>query len=255
MLRNYTYKFEIKKDRFVYLQDRASTVRGRAIVKQIERRYTPHRIFYNHRKSGGHVAALRLHQESAFFSHFDIEYFFGQISRTRIARALRQVGFDRKRAFNAAIDSVVVENKKKIIPYGFCQSPLLATLCLEQSNLGVELRKINEEGVLVSVYVDDIILSSNDRAVLLSASERVVGAASAANLRLNTSKTSVCNDMLHAFNCIVSRGNIQIEGSRMDKFVTAYAIAVPAGKEAIEGYIEAISPDQLALFRSLCGGS
>ncbi|RWL92652.1 MAG: hypothetical protein EOR68_25700 [Mesorhizobium sp.] len=248
---NYEYRYELKPGRFVYIQSSKSAIAGRAIVKQVLKKYRPNRIFYHLERRGGHVAALRLHQNSAFFSRFDIMNFFGQVTRTRVARSLREVGFKPKRAFNIAHDSVVPEDGRKILPYGFRQSPVLATLALERSHLGSELKKLSDAGFLVSVYMDDILISGEFKDVLEEASEAIATAAAFAGFPLSSEKRSIAMAGVDSFNCHIEAADITVLDERMDKFVVDHRSKNDAGQQAIEKYIGAVSKSELARFLRL----
>ncbi|RWP41171.1 reverse transcriptase domain-containing protein [Mesorhizobium sp.] len=245
---NYEYRYELKPGRFVYIQQDKSAIAGGAIIKQVLKKYRPHRIFYHLERRGGHVAALRLHQKSVFFSRFDIVNFFGQVTRTRIARSLREVGFKHKRAFNIAHDSVVVEGGRKVLPYGFRQSPVLATLSLEHSLLGSELKKLSDVGFLVSVYMDDILISGEFKDVLEEASEAVIESAETAGFPLSADKRAVAVAGVDSFNCHIETADITVLNERMNKFADDYRSKGSAGQQAIEKYIEAVSKTELARF-------
>lgn len=248
---NYEYRYEIKPGRFVYVQTETSTIRGHGIIKQVSKRYKPDRIFYHFHRRGGHVAALRLHQGSAFFSRFDIENFFGQVSRSRIARSLKIVGIPQRRAFNIAVESVVVEGVSKILPFGFCQSPVLATVALEFSLLGGALKRLSSAGFLVSVYMDDIIISGNDQAALRTASLEVVDLAVLSGFPLSATKRTVAATVVNSFNCQIDNHVITVLDERMDRFVASHRGGTPAAQSAIEKYVNAISPAELARLKSL----
>ncbi|WP_378945950.1 reverse transcriptase domain-containing protein [Mesorhizobium sp. ANAO-SY3R2] len=246
---NYEYRYELKPDRFVYIQTKNSAIRGKAIIKQVLKKYNPHQIFYHLERRGGHVAALRLHQKSKYFSRFDITNFFGQVSRTRVARSLRSVGFKAPRAFNIAMESVVVEgNAGKVLPYGFCQSPVLATLSLEQSHLGSELKRLNGAGFLVSVYMDDILISAEHKDVLEEASEAIMQSANIALFPLSPNKIAIATAGVDTFNCHIEANTITILDERMESFILQHGLTTDDGKQAIEKYIGAVSIDELDRF-------
>jgi len=248
---NYIYRYEIKPSRYVYTQATASKVSGNLIIRQVLRRYSPHQIFYHLHRRGGHVAALRLHQRSAFFSRFDIVNFFGQVTRTRVARSLREIGFNHKRAFSIAWDSVVDEGGHKVLPYGFRQSPLLATLALEHSNLGSALKNISNSGVNVSVYMDDILISSNNKSEIEAHSSSILDAAEASQFPLSKEKIAIATPYVQSFNCHIESSDITIIGDRMDKFVEDYRTKTANGQMAVEKYISAISASEHSRFVKL----
>jgi Reverse transcriptase (RNA-dependent DNA polymerase) len=86
------------------------------------------------------------------------------------------------------------------LPYGFVQSPVLATLVLAQSALGGTLRKLTARAN-VSVYVDDISLSSNDLNSLENCYAELVEAFEVAGFTANPTKNVTPCDELTVFNC------------------------------------------------------
>jgi hypothetical protein len=251
MLKNYEFTFDLRPGKPVYIQRRDAKARASVAVAQIERRYTPHRIFFHMRRKGGHVAAMRLHKQSTFFSRFDITDFFGHVTRTKIARALREIGFTRQEAFSIAADAVVVRDEQKVLPFGFHQSPLLATLALERSCLGRALVDLSASGVLVSVYMDDILLSGSDQEDMRGASAAVIEAAAVAGFPLSTDKLAQAVPSVDVFNCHIRRGGITVLEPRMDRFVEDHRNASDAGQAAIERYVNAVSPSELKRLNEL----
>jgi hypothetical protein len=248
---NYEYRYELRPDRFVYIQRKDARVRAKAIIRSVLKRYKPHRIFYHIERQGGHIAALRLHQNSAFFSRFDIQNFFGQVTRTRVSRSLKAVGFSSNRSFDIAVESVVVESSRKVLLYGFRQSPLLATLSLEQSLLGSVLKQLYNEGLLVSVYMDDILVSGPSAVALETASQRVLEAALHSGFPLSQEKRAIAVQGIDSFNCHVESSSLTVLDERMDRFLDDHNVATNGGKGAIEKYINAVSPSELARFLAM----
>ena len=173
------------------------------------------------------------------------------MTRTKVYRALRRIGFSQPRAFNIAVDGVVVENGRKIVPYGFCQSALLATLVLEFSHLGSQLKELSGAGFLVSVYMDDILISCDDQDVLSEASEAVIRSADLAGFPLSKDKLAVGVAGVDSFNCHLASSQITILDDRMMKFLNDYDTASDAGKAAIEKYIGAVAAKELTRFLTL----
>ena len=248
---NYVYRYERKPGHYVYIQDGSAYVAAGATISRVLKRYTPDRIFYHLKRRGGHVAALRLHQQSRYFSRFDIQDFFESIARTRVARSLREVGFPHKQAFNIAIEGVVVDGTRKFLPYGFRQSPLLATLALEKSHLGRCLIDLNRAGTLASVYMDDILISGDDRSQIEVASAAIEEAAMAAGFVLSVTKRALNVTEVDIFNCHIQASELSVLDRRMEEFASAFHLASEAGQAAIEKYIEAISAKELMRFHRM----
>lgn len=249
--RNYSYKYERKPDRFVYVQSEKQSLDGSIIALRVARRYKPSPIFFHFRRRGGHLSALKLHLDSSYFARFDIDYFFGRVTRTKVARCLREIGFTRKAAFSMAYDSVVTEGVRKIVPYGFPQSTILSTLVLEKSLLGQVLIAANSSGTKVSVYVDDIIISSDDKNELERTYDGIIAASIASNFPFGVAKTTSASIKVEAFNCHISRGLCGFVDERMNRFVETHADRTELGKEIVERYICEVSPSELLRFKTL----
>jgi hypothetical protein len=73
----------------------------------------------------------------------DISGFFDCITRSKIYRALRSIGIDHREAWDIARGSTVEKTPRKgdfSLPYGFIQSPALASLALDRSALGCRMK-------------------------------------------------------------------------------------------------------------------
>ena len=245
---NYEFSFEIKPGKPVYIQLPDALNRGEILTASILEVYKPSRLFFHLKRRGGHVHAMRIHTKNVYFSRFDIRDFFGNVTRAKIIRALVNIGWNRKEAFEAAWDSVVVRDGRAVLPFGFHQSPLLATLVLEQSALGVLLAEIAGHGLTVSIYMDDMLISSNDHAKLTAASERIEEVAISAGFPLAVEKSAVALDSADIFNCRVGQDEIRFLDHRMAKFLADHGVASEAGREAIERYIHAVSDHEYETF-------
>lgn len=244
--KNYEHRFEVKPGRFVYVPTDDAARHGKALLRPILKRYKPSKVFYHIGRRGGHVAALRLHRTAAYFSRFDIQNFFGQIVRSRVCRALRSVGFGQKAAFDIAHCSVVVEDGRKVLPYGFVQSPLLATLALQKSALGAELLRIAADSRFrLSVYMDDILISSNDRDALATVSAAVVSAAKVAGFPLSPNKLVAAQPQTEAFNCLLGHNQVILTEARLERFVDQHRGGHELSQQAIEKYVAALSKKEL----------
>jgi hypothetical protein len=66
------------------------------------------------------------------------------------------------------------DNARRILPYGFIQSPLLASLVLHESTLGKYLDALHrDERFVVAVYMEDIIISGRGHGELLDVLARL----------------------------------------------------------------------------------
>ena len=132
------------------------------------------------------------------------------------------------------------------LPYGFVQSQLLASLCLDESALGRVLHTIDgRNGAAVSVYVDDIIVSTRDAALLDILYAEVVLAAERSRFVLNPVKSTDPSPQISAFNILVSEAQMSIEPTRLAQFASALASgATPSQRQGILNYVNSVCPAQ-----------
>lgn len=205
----WTSKFKIKEYSWVFVPTDETVENGISIKKTIEDKWQPPQYFY-HLASGGHIKALHQHLNNKYFIHLDIKDFFGSINRSRITRCIKGIA-PYERAREIAIESTVrhpeFPTPKYILPFGFVQSPIIASLCLSKSALGRHLHRLSKRKEFdVSIYMDDIILSCNfpedlnEQLVLLEA------AAIKSGLPLNKKKQEGPDTGITAFNIHISQG-------------------------------------------------
>lgn len=205
-------KFEIAPGKWVFVPSAESRQRGEHITAEIKKKWHPPAYFY-HCHQGGHVHAIKRHVASTLFCSVDIEGFFTSINRSRVTRVLkRYFGYDVAREF--AKDSVVRltgdDESQYILPFGFVQSPIIASVCLDESTLGRALHTLaSSSAVVVSVYVDDIILSSDDPHLLQRAYEHILAAAARSGWKINQNKTRPPSQQISAFNINLSNGDLR----------------------------------------------
>jgi hypothetical protein len=242
-------RFEVKPGRWVFVPTPESRKYGLEIKKSIEKKWSPPN-YYFHLKNGGHVAAVRAHLGNSNFLHLDIQDFFGSINRTRVTRALTKlVGY--KLARRWAIDSTVLhpnDGKRSIVPYGFVQSPLICSVSLRDSALGRYLHRISTKSELaVSIYVDDVIISTREVDLIEKVEGELKGAARRARFGLSSKKSHGPATEINAFNILVSRGSMAISPERMAAFSHALAQGPSdARRRGILAYIASICPSQAA---------
>ena len=154
-----TYRYSyLRKGKPVFVPSERGEAIGRELKAKVEAAINFEDIYY-HLREGGHVAALHAHRDHRYFARVDIERFFYGISRNRVARELHGIGIE-KAGYFAKWSCVKnpFEEPRYALPYGFVQSPILATLVLTRSGVGAFLRGL-PENVTASVYMDDIALS------------------------------------------------------------------------------------------------
>jgi hypothetical protein len=243
MIRNYEYRFEIKPGKFVYVPTEQCRNYGSKLIDRLMKKWSPEPYFYHLTKAGGHVAAMRPHLPRKFVASIDLTTFFTSVSRTRVHRALLKIGVRNRSALDIATESCVEDNGRKYLPYGFPQSMLLATLVFEKSALGSAVRELRAEGITITVYVDDILISSDDISTLQSAYDRILGSIALSGFQFSHPKSEPPNTSINSFNCRVSN-EIVVLKERMDQFKEQLVNASPRAREAILRYVGVLNADQ-----------
>lgn len=191
--------------KYIYIPTQESRELGKKIIKTIRTQWTPPDYFYHMRK-GGHLSAITVHTQYSNlyprFSVFDISGFFGQVTKNKAVRALKNfVPYEtaEKWAYLSTVKKPF--DHQRTLPYGFLQSGDIASLVLDRSYLGNEFRKISrEKHIKISVFVDDIILSSPDADLLTFYSNCLLNAAQKSRFTFQKKKT-ICNvDEIDIFN-------------------------------------------------------
>lgn len=247
------HKFEVKEDRWVYIPSAETLALGRKIHDYIKQKWN-HPLYMFHLRDGGHVAAARYHLNKKYFCLIDITDFFGATSQSRITRELgRLIPYDKAREI-AKLSTVKNLNKnglKHVIPYGYPQSPILASFCFHHSFCGGVIKSINKSGsVLVTIYMDDIILSSNDMSLLSDSFDNVVQALNRSCYSVNENKTQFPSNSVNVFNLDLSHNSLRITPKRMVEFLQAYISSshLPERK-GIASYVGSVNKSQAKLFR------
>ncbi|WP_257292862.1 hypothetical protein [Endozoicomonas sp. ONNA1] len=99
---------------------------------------------------------MRSHTSGQFFVHLDIRQFFSSINRSRITRSLKpRIGYERAReiAIASTVPAPNTDGSAYILPYGFVQSPILASICLRYSKLGTVLHELSKAKKRRSVFM------------------------------------------------------------------------------------------------------
>lgn len=215
---------------------------GNDIKSQVEKAHTFDPFVY-HLRGGGHVAAMHSHRTHHLFARVDIRRFFYGISRSRVQRALQDIGILRARHYAkwSCVKNPYLDPTYSL-PYGFVQSPVLATLVLMQSAVGNTLRVFDADPAInVSVYMDDISLSSDDPAKLQPAYLSLLASLAAANFDVSPLKLRPPAAEVDVFNCDLKHGSAQVRADRVAEFLASnptqasmvgfarYQISVEAG--------------------------
>jgi hypothetical protein len=247
-------RFELRPGRWIYVPTTEARTIGVVIKESIADRWNPPSYYY-HLQKGGHIAAVRSHLVSNRFLRFDIKDFFGSINRTRCTRCLKAF-FPYVEARKWATASTVQDPSitgNKHIPYGFVQSQMLASLCLFGSALGKYLHTIHgKDGVIVSVYVDDVIVSSSCVEQLEWIEARIRESAARSKFALSDSKSSSPGLQISAFNILVSEASMSLEPNRLSEFSAALSAATSGfQRQGILNYVKSVSPSQFETLQGL----
>ncbi|WP_313229095.1 reverse transcriptase domain-containing protein [Stenotrophomonas acidaminiphila] len=247
-MKRWESRFEVKPGRWVYVPTPIGKASGEVIRLAVSKVWSPP-PFYFHLRGGGHVAALRRHVGHRFFFRCDFDDFFGRINQSRVTRCLKH-RFPYLEARKMAGESVVIKpgTAKTMLPYGYVQSPMLASLALDKSRVGRFLRQCElSEHLTVSVYVDDIVLSSDDDGRLGAAAAELQQLALDAGLPLSPGKTVGPAPAVTAFNVELSHGSMNLVHDRLQRFREAYAMASSSQvASGIIGYVHTVNPAQVA---------
>lgn len=213
---NFLYSYS-KKGKRIFVPNRFSCNLGKKLKRKIAKKYRFDSFVYHFRK-GSHIAALHRHRKNKFFCRLDINRFFYSIRRNRIKRALKQIGIEKPEYF--AKWSTVrnpYEGGGYVLPYGFVQSPVLATLVLALSPIGAYLRGLPKT-ITCSVYMDDLCLSGPNLAELKAAFDGLVAAVEQAGFTLNDKKTREPAEQIDIFNCSLANDSTAVLQDRVDEF-------------------------------------
>ncbi|WBA81981.1 reverse transcriptase domain-containing protein [Endozoicomonas sp. GU-1] len=241
-------KFELKPGVWVFVPSKESVNVGRSIKDVLEGCWFAPGYYY-HLKKGGHVKALKSHTSGKFFIHLDLKRFFYAINRSRITRSLKEyLGYEKAReiAIASTVPAPDSQELAYILPFGFVQSPILASVCLRHSKLGTVLHRLSKaKGTEVSVYVDDIVISTQSLETAEAALTQVKEAAERSRFPLNTDKEEGPAEKVTAFNIELSHSSLVLSDQRFDKFLEIYQYSENYHQIAgILGYIESVNHQQ-----------
>lgn len=127
------------------------------------------------------VTAAKKHNKFEFHLSLDIKSFFDKVSEKTTSGILRKIGVNKE--ITQTIVKAAVENDR--LPQGFPTSPLLATLVVSyilQNFYSV----FDREKMLISVYADDILVSSDDEEMIWGAKKYIEEEINNVGLKLNS---------------------------------------------------------------------
>lgn len=246
-------KFEIKPDSWVFVPSTKSIQIGLSIKSQIQSRWlTP--LNYFHLKKGGHISALRCHLNNTTFVHLDIKNFFGSINRSRVTRSLKKY-FGYQKARSIAMESTVKTqfNGESIfvLPFGFVQSPLIASLCFYESHLGQYLQKLfSTKSISVSIYMDDIIISSQHHSTCKKTLKNIKIATKKSKFNLNPDKEEGPANRITAFNINFEHKKMAIHDEKFYELLKVYNNSTNQfQKDGIKSYVASVNNSQATYFK------
>jgi hypothetical protein len=194
---------------------------------------------------------LKAHLHNHCFATLDLSGFFDSVTRSKICRALRSIGIDHRKAWDIAQESTVEKTFRErdfSLPYGFIQSPILASLALDRSALGRAMKAlVRSNHTRLSCYVDDIILSGVEEEVVESDRLTLIEAAHRSGFAINEAKSQMTGPEITAFNIALSNGQMAITDNRMHEFEGDLAHSTPASAAAIVAYVRSVNPLQADL--------
>lgn len=136
-----------------------------------------------------------------------------------------------------------------MLPFGFVQSPIVASICLFKSGLGRHLGTLaKSKDAVVSVYMDDIIISLKEKPLASQVVADVKKAAVKSNFELNDAKEEGPSDEITSFNINLSHNHLAITSERIIQFASDYANADnDFQREGFKRYIASVNPEQVKL--------
>lgn len=243
----YSHRFTLPNGVTVCIPSDKGRERGRGIAQEVADRWTP-KANYFHLLEGGHVAAARRHHASTVIAKLDLARFYHQVSRSKVHRALKLIGTPQKDAWEAACDSTVERDpgqRNFSLPFGYVQSPILASIALDHSALGNAIAQLNTGRCLVSAYVDDIIVSANDTGTVHHALDQLRTAAGVSGFAINESKSEGPAGEITAFNIHLGNGRMEITAKRMGEFEAAITDGYPERIMGILNYVNSVNLGQM----------
>lgn len=246
MPQKWDVRFQLKPGTWVFVPTDESRELGYLIKELVEARWRAPKNYF-HLANGGHVRAINSHVHNTTFAHLDIQDFFGHVNASRVTRWLTPlVGYAKAREFAKAS---TVPNPKQggtMLPFGFVQSPILASLCLFHSALGRCLIELPRRlGVVVSVYMDDIVVSASDGIVLGQATMILEESAARSGLPINPRKRKGPAESITAFNIALAHQSMRIDDKRWRNFLNEFqASDNDSVRRGIYSYVNSVNADQ-----------
>jgi hypothetical protein len=216
------YRFQYKtRGKVIFVPNERCVRRGERMLKFFKHLKFP--SYYYHYEKGGHVAALHAHIEHKLFFKIDIQNFYYSIARMRVTRALRSWGYPGAGTFSkwSCVFNPIPGGPKHALPIGFVQSPLLASLVLMKSDVTNAIERAIDQGVRISVYLDDFIGSHDDEEVLRTAYADIRDTCVTAGLIPNPAKLVAPSAAITAFHCDLTHGSALVRADRIAKYMAS----------------------------------
>jgi hypothetical protein len=242
MIENFKHKYE-HRGKFVFVPTERSVRKGRRIIGHFRGIQFP--PYFYHYQPGGHVAALHAHLENPYFFKIDIKSFYYSIARQRVTRALRRwrmPGAELHAMWSCVGNPVAGALPRYVLPIGFVQSPLLASLVLLYSPVTVAIERAVARGVTLSVYLDDIVGSHDNQALLHDVYDEIREACIAGEFIPNAAKLTPPSSAIVAFNCALMQGQASVTSARVQKFYSDPTKS-PSSMQSFEDYRERVASE------------
>ncbi|HWE77571.1 MAG TPA: reverse transcriptase domain-containing protein [Pseudolabrys sp.] len=247
MLGTYIHRFALPKGHQVFVPSTQARHEGSEIQAGVRRQWRAPPYYY-HLRVGGHVSALKVHLANQIFATLDICGFFDSVTRSKIHRALRRIGVQQEPAREIAQRSTVEKTDGRrnfSLPYGFVQSPILASPALDKSGLGRVMKAVARSNhTKLTSYVDDIILSGIEEDAVEASRLALIAAAQNSGFAINIDKSQRCASEVTAFNIRLSNGSMAITERRMQEFETALERSDPRKAVGIVSYVRSVNHSQ-----------
>lgn len=242
----YKHKYESPKKpgTLIFVQTDNERAAAGIMVGALAKRWPAPKYFY-HLASGGHLKLLHLHKHDRYFARLDIEKFFGTITRNKVSHALKKIGFSFADSESIARRSCVVVDGKRILPYGFRQSPLLASIVLDTSELGRTIRKVRGD-LRLSVFMDDILLSHALSAdPIENAIAELNQAATRSHFTFSVEKSQGPAALVTAFHIIMQNESLKLDADRFELFAQRVLKQGDCDStKGILGYVQCVDQQQ-----------
>jgi hypothetical protein len=140
------------------------------------------------------------------------------------------------------------ELSRLMLPYGFVQSPVIASLALAKSALGKYLRTLHSmQDLVVTVYMDDVIVSGVDEHRLADVAQKLDSLAKRSRFEPNADKTHGPLAKLSAFNIDLVDSAMAIAPSRLDQLKSVLEESTNGFQiEGIRSYVKSVNEEQAA---------